>query len=547
MKKLALVLLLSLAMLASAIALPAAAAPGGKGGGGGSSGGGPTDGGSGSLGDLTGPRWPVDGAAMSPDDNVVLKWDEVLLEIIRHNPRTTGPTIASRALGVLHTAMYDAWAPYDATAVGVHYRHGQRLTGDDTVKSEAISFAAYDTLQWLFGDARFTMDDDEPASTWITRQMTDMFGYDADAPGPAGDVGRAAATAVTAYRSGDGSNQADGYDDTTNYQPINSWDDLVDPWRWQPLCVPLPDPGEPCDGEVDGTPRAIQTALSPQWGMIDGFALGDPDDRTDPTDPDSTPSLGDPAVDLYYPPGPDDPEGEAALELADSSDLTDAQKVKAEYWADGPHSEFPPGHWAFLAQAVSRKRGHTLDDDVKLFFALGNAIMDAGIGAWHAKYKYDFVRPITAIRQQYAGQTVTSWLGPYNGYGPVDGSEWMPYQHPNVVSPNFPEYVSGHSTFSAAANIVLSMCTGSDVFRAKTTIPAGDSLFESGAVPRKNVVLSWNTFTDAADEAGWSRRWGGIHFRSADVHGRAFGKVIGYASWTLASEYLDGTADQVTR
>ena len=74
--------------------------------------------------------------------------------------------------------------------------------------------------------------------------------------------------------------------------------------------------------------------------------------------------------------------------------------------------------------------------------------MDASIAAWAAKYRWDFVRPITGIRSRYKGKPVTSWLGPYKGYGTVPGEQWIPYQAPNVVTPPFPEYVSGHSTFA---------------------------------------------------------------------------------------------------
>ena len=74
---------------------------------------------------------------------------------------------------------------------------------------------------------------------------------------------------------------------------------------------------------------------------------------------------------------------------------------------------------------------------------MGNALMDASIAAWAAKYRWDFVRPITAIRHRYKGKLVTSWLGPYQGYGQVLGERWIPYQAPTVVSPPFPEYVSG--------------------------------------------------------------------------------------------------------
>jgi hypothetical protein len=230
------------------------------------------------------------------------------------------------------------------------------------------------------------------------------------------------------------------------------------------------------------------------------------------------------------------------LALRDTSSLTDAQKVKAEYWADGPGSEFPPGHMALFAQALSRMRNNTVDQDVKLFFALGNALMDASISAWGVKYNNDFWRPITAIRYRYKDKQVNSWLGPGMGYGKVLGQNWLPYQALNVVTPPFPEYVSGHSTFSAAGRTVLLAFFGTDNFNAKVTIKAGSSKIEQG-VPAKDVVLSWNTLTAAADEAGMSRRYGGIHFKSGDEHGRSLGRVIGYNDWTEAQTYFNGTAD----
>jgi hypothetical protein len=87
---------------------------------------------------------------------------------------------------------------------------------------------------------------------------------------------------------------------------------------------------------------------------------------------------------------------------------------------------------------MSRKRGDSLNDDVKLFFALGNAVMDASIAAWAWKFKIDYVRPITGIREYFRGQAIVSWLGPYRGYGPVKGENWIPYQEPTVVTRRSP-------------------------------------------------------------------------------------------------------------
>jgi hypothetical protein len=88
---------------------------------------------------------------------------------------------------------------------------------------------------------------------------------------------------------------------------------------------------------------------------------------------------------------------------------------------------------------------------------------------------------------------------------------------------------------------VLAAFFGSDNFGAKVTIRAGSSAIEKNT-PAKDVVLSWKTFTAAADEAGWSRRYGGIHFQTGDEHGRTLGKVLGYNVWTKAQTYFDGTA-----
>jgi hypothetical protein len=253
------------------------------------------------------------------------------------------------------------------------------------------------------------------------------------------------------------------------------------------------------------------------------------------------------AIQYKVPGPPKNPDGtccsptDIETALADTSNLDDVKKAKAEYWADGPRTEFPPGHTAVFAQAISRKRGHSLDTDTKLFFALGNAMLDSSIAAWREKYKWDFVRPVTAIREHYKGQLINSWKGPGQGYGDVPAEQWMPYQALTVVTPPFPEYVSGHSTFSGAGSQILLGFTGSDAFNASVTIPAGSLKIEPGT-PSAAVTLSWSTFTAAADEAGWSRRYGGIHFYSGDVHGRMLGKSVGSNAWSKAQAYIKGYA-----
>src|SRR6266540_4010785 len=176
-------------------------------------------------------------------------------------------------------------------------------------------------------------------------------------------------------------------------------------------------------------------------------------------------------------------QAEAVVAL--SAALTDKQKVIAEYWADGPRSELPPGHWDLFAQFVARRdrhgaRQHGVDLDVKLFFALTNAVSDAGCCAWDNKRTFDSVRPITAIRTLFRGQAVRAWAGPYQGTKTIDGAAWFPYQPTSFPTPPFPEYSSGHSNFSAAGAEILRLFSGSDRCGASAVIPAGSSRIEPG-------------------------------------------------------------------
>jgi hypothetical protein len=228
--------------------------------------------------------------------------------------------------------------------------------------------------------------------------------------------------------------------------------------------------------------------------------------------------------------------------IAFSANLTDEQKMIAEYWANGPNTELPPGHWDLFAQFVSHRDNHTADQDAKMFFVLTNAIMDAGIASWDDKRAFDSVRPITAIRWLFQGQQIQAWGGPGKGTVTMDGSQWLPYQPSTFPTPPFPEYASGHSTFSAAGAEILKDFTGSDNFGDSVTFPAGSSVIEPGITPSAPVTLSWPTFSAAADEAGISRRYGGIHFEQGDLDGRSLGRLVADSAWTKANLYFLGLA-----
>jgi hypothetical protein len=460
-----------------------------------------------------GPLYPLDAYGPRPDDNVVLRWDEQTLAAIR--ALKTGPTINARALAVVHTAAYDAWAAYDATAVGTRLGGSLRRPAAERTladKSMAISYAAYRALLNLF-----------PAKAADFTAFMTALGYDpndtsTDPATPAG-VGNQAAAAVLAFHASDGANQAGGYADTcvpSCYVPVNTPDQVNDVFHWQPLRVP--------DGNGG---FVVQKFLTPHWRDVTPFALTSPDQ--------------------FLPPGPerltlgllDEEVNETILQ---SAALTDVQKVRVEYWADGPTSETPPGHWCLFAQAISRARGHSLDQDAKLFFALANAEPDASIAAWNAKRRWDYVRPITAVRTRKAGQLILAWGGPYRGTRLIRGEDYQTYQPATFPTPPFPEYVSGHSTFSSAGARVLQRFTGADTFGARVTFRSGTSRIEPGAVPLLPQALTWPTFSAALDEAGRSRRQGGIHFHDGDFNGRALGISVGQNAWSKAQTYITGTA-----
>lgn len=193
-----------------------------------------------------------------------------------------------------------------------------------------------------------------------------------------------------------------------------------------------------------------------------------------------------------------------------------------------------------FAQYVSNRDEHDLDQDVKMFFALNNSLLDASIATWGLKRKFDSVRPITAIHKLFKGEDIEAWGGANQGTKIIKGEDWQPYQSAMSVTPPFAEFPSGHSTYSAAAAEILKDFTGSDVFGGSATIKAGSFKIEDG--PSNDITLSWQNFSDAAEEAGISRRYGGIHFEDGDLTGRQLGRLIADDSWEKAESYFSGAA-----
>jgi len=471
--------------------------------------------------------------AARPRDSVVLLWNEALLQGVRDSK--LGPPMVARALAIAHTCIYDAWAAYDHKAVGTRLgRSLRRPSRERTLanRERAISFAAYRAAVDLLPGG---------ISTVFDPLMRDL-GYNGadlttDPSTPAG-VGNVAARAVLDFRHRDGANQLGdepagtpgvAYSDYTGYVPANDPMDIRTPFdpasihdvnAWQPLRY------------VDGSGTVVTPKfVGAQWQRVTTFAVtpGALRSSTGPARFGSAEFLA---------------QAQALLDM--SASLTDEQKMIAEYWADGPRSELPPGHWNLFAQFIARRdhhgdHAHELEQDVKLFFALTNAISDAGCCAWDNKRAFDSVRPITAIRTLFRGQSVRAWAGPYQGTKVIDGGAWFPYQPTTFPTPPFPEYSSGHSNFSAAGAEILKLFTRSDRFDGSTVLRAGSSRVEPEAVPLHDVTLSWATFSDAAKQAGISRRYGGIHFEQGDLDARATGRIAARMVWEKARAYWEGS------
>ena len=587
----------------------------------------------------------VSGLRPAAAQSVARVWDEQILSAIRID--SPNPPVHARNLFHFSVAMYDAWAAYDLTAVGYLY-HGKSSAADiAAARREAISYAAYRILKERYALSRSASN----TLTVLDAQMVSL-GYNTNnvstnAATPAG-LGNLIAAQVSAYFIADGARQTNGYQDLPSnqggYIPLNppmatgaSGTTVADVNRWQPLSITnaLDQNGFPV-----GT---IQKFLGSQWLAVRPFALSRTNSTLPWIKPAPQPQLGgvgdtqfrNEVVDVIRRSSQMTPNDGVFINISPGASGNnslgtnngtghplnpftgqpyptnlvrrgDFTRVLAEFWADGPNSETPPGHWNTIANTVADstnlvKRiaaaGPVLDDlewDVKVFFTLNAAVHDAACAAWSLKRYYDGGRPIEYVRfmgeigqstltndpsydpeglpltnglielvnsftaqpgQRHAGLAVGSvaiyaWPGqPADPTNQVSGAKWiaaanwLPYQKKTFVTPAFPGYISGHSTFSRAAAEVLAAMTGSAFFPGGLgtfTAPSNTFLtFEKG--PSLTTQLQWGTYFDAADQAGLSRLWGGIHVSVDDLTGRQVGSQCGLGAWALARKYFDGS------
>jgi hypothetical protein len=454
--------------------------------------------------------------------SLAYRWLDICQEAAARDVDRSGarPTILSRQMAIWATAVYDAWAAYDAVAVGTRLGGGLRRPEAERTAANrevAISHAALRALLFVY-----------PESADFLRGEMKKLGHDPDqavslegtAPH---DIGARAAEAVIAYRRNDGANQSgteaggngQPYSDYTFYQPVNPPDRILDPDRWQPITFTRP----------DGT-KFTPGFLTPHWYRVKPFAL---------------------ESSAQFRPGPPPATGRDEAELKRQTDqvlaynqtLTKEQKAVVEFMRDGPRSTGQSGHWLRFAQDVSRRDRHGLDQDVKLYFCIANAAFDAFISCWETKRVYDTSRPWTLIHHYYRGKKIVGWAGADGGTREMLGEEWHPYS-PNVfVTPPFPGYTSGHATVSGACAKVMELFTGSDRYGFAERRRHCELTEKDGG---EYMLLDLPTWSGTADMAAQSRALGGYHIPVDNDVGLKVGREIAVWSFPKYREYFEGRA-----
>ena len=342
----------------------------------------------------------------------------------------------------------------------------------DANANAAVAQAAHDVLAWLYPAQASTFD------AVLASTLSAIPNGQAKADGIS--LGSASAAKIIALRANDGYN--------TNIVDTGGTGVGI----WQP------------------TGPGFAPAQDPQWANLQTFALNSPSQFTStlPGPPSLTSQAYANAVNQTE-----------SLGAANSSTRTADQTQIAKFWSDGQGTYTPPGAWNAIADQAAEAQGYSLAATAQLLGELNIAMADSAMAAWNVKYTDNTWRPITAI--QNANSIGNSAI--------TQDPSWQPL----LITPNFPEYVSGHSTFSAAAAEVLDSFFGSN-YAFSTT---------SSSLP--GVTRSFTSFWAAANEAGMSRIYGGIHFSFSNTDGLALGTEVGDYVLKVFSQTQDTTPPRV--
>ena len=428
---------------------------------------------------------------------------------------------------LLTNSWFDATAAYHPTAVGVYSRLPRRPEAEHTNTNinSAILCASYRTLSSLFANQ---------TSSWRQMLLDNGLNPDTDTSDLSDPcaIGIVAANAMLAVREHDGMNQLGNaagsyfpqpYADTTDYAPVNSAFALTVPSRWQPAALTNP----------FGT-TVVQHFITPQYALVTPYSFSDATQFSVPPPHKSQwrgsakrkgPPQGGPNADYI---------AQADIVLQASANMTDEQKMIAELF-DNKISSLG---FSSLFAALSRQL--SVIEFVHYDFLVNVAAFDAGIVIWQQKRRYDAVRPFSAIRFLYADSLVSAWGGP--GMGTVNnlpGSAWQSY----LPVANHPEYPSGSTGFCEAHAQASRLFFNSDQLGWQVPAAAGSSIIEPGITPANDLVLSWDNWTDFANDCGNSRLWSGVHFADAIDNMRSVARDIGSHAYHFVQAHIDGSVE----
>jgi hypothetical protein len=234
-------------------------------------------------------------------------------------------------------------------------------------------------------------------------------------------------------------------------------------------------------------------ALLPQFATLPPFAIRSPDQFRAAPPPSITSEAFERAFDEVKAIG----SGTSTTRTADQTEI-------ARYWAGPAGTVQPPGQWNRIARTVATAERNSLGENARLFALLNFGICDGVIASWDTKFEYNYVRPVTAIRNAANDGNPDT----------AADSTWTPL----LGTPGHPSYGSAHSSLSAAAATVLGRFFGDDSIAFTDT---------SETAPGVPVTRSFDGFWEAAEEAGASRIYGGIHWQFDNRAGLRAGRDVG--------------------
>ena len=236
-----------------------------------------------------------------------------------------------------------------------------------------------------------------------------------------------------------------------------------------------------------------------------------------------------------------------AKKMQDGAEGGAIQRARSEYWELGDSTPYPPGWWLEISLDLIERADIDLKTALKITMSLSQAVFDAGIASWDTKYHFDSARPFTVINQLFFGSLVPSFKGDTLA-GTDDRDVWFPYQLRRNFTPPFPDIPSGHSAFSYAASTVLKEVFDSNHFGYQSTsfnsrFDTTDGFDGDASNGNEFTDLSWTYLSLAAEEAGMSRLYGGIHMQEGNWIGLKFGIQVGHAALAKVNALMEGDAD----